>query len=158
AAPERHDAGMCVAEAVTHDTPWLSGGPILLNPGLVAIIGSRGSGKTALADIIATGANVASPQSLETSFLHRASSPVDHLGAASVQLRWGDNTKLIRSLSPAQADDDRQDEEGVRYLSQQFVEQLCSAEGLAVELRREIERVIFEATDPVERLDADSFD
>jgi len=38
------------------------------------------------------------------------------------------------------------------------VEQLCSAEGLAEELRREIERVIFEATDPADRLDADSFE
>lgn len=158
AAPERHDAGMCVAEAVTRGTPWLTGGAVPLNPGLVAIIGSRGSGKTALADIIATGANVTSPRTLESSFLYRASSPVDHLGDATVELRWGDDTKATRRLNPGEFDDVWQDGEGVRYLSQQFVEQLCSAEGLAVELRQEIERVIFEATEPTERLDADSFD
>jgi hypothetical protein len=33
----------------------------------------------------------------------------------------------------------------VRYLSQQFVEELCSASGLTDGLLREIERVIFEA-------------
>lgn len=157
-ALERHDSAMCVAEAITHGTPWLSSGPILLNPGLIAIIGSRGSGKTALADIIATGANVASPQLLESSFLYRASSPTDHLGDAEVELRWGDGSRARKRLRPDPFDDVSQEGEKVRYLSQQFVEQLCSAEGLAVELRREIERVIFEATHPVDRLDADSFE
>ena len=46
--------------------------------------------------------------------------------------------------------------EHVRYLSQQFVEQLCSAQGLAVELRQEIERVIFESTE--KRLNTKSFE
>ncbi len=32
-----------------------------------------------------------------------------------------------------------------RYLSQKFVEELCSATGMTDELLREIERVIFEA-------------
>lgn len=45
----------------------------------------------------------------------------------------------------------------VCYLSQQFVDRLCSTGGLAKELRREIERVIFEQTDPTERYEADSF-
>ena len=53
---------------------------------------------------------------------------------------------------------DEEGNEGVRYLSQQFVEQLCSSAGLAVELRREIERVIFEAIDPLERLDTHTFE
>src|SRR5882672_7213346 len=35
--------------------------------------------------------------------------------------------------------------ERVRYLSQQFVEELCSSSGLTDGLLREIERVIFEA-------------
>jgi energy-coupling factor transporter ATP-binding protein EcfA2 len=158
AAPERHDAGLCVAEAITHGTPWLMSGRVRLNPGLVAIIGSRGSGKTALADIIAAGANVSSPHALGSSFLSRASSPVNHLGDARVELRWGDGSVTASRLSRVLPDNGCQDGECVRYLSQQFVEQLCSAQGLAVELRQEIERVIFEATDPGDRLDADSFE
>jgi hypothetical protein len=158
APPGRHDAGACIARVATSCAPWLAGGPIALNPGLVAIIGSRGSGKTALADILAAGADVASPHALESSFLCRASRPVNFLGKALVELTWGDGTTAVRRLCPDGDETGAPAPEGVRYLSQQFVEQLCSAEGLAVELRREIERVIFEATEPTDRLDADSFE
>ena len=54
------------------------------NGGLVAIIGARGSGKTALADIVAMGAHATDAGTGEASFLKRASSPFDHLGAATV--------------------------------------------------------------------------
>ncbi len=37
------------------DAPWMTTPVIPLNPGLVAIIGARGSGKTALADMFAAG-------------------------------------------------------------------------------------------------------
>src|SRR3546814_16389340 len=37
------------------DAPWMKTSTIPLNPGLVAIIGARGSGKPALADMIAAG-------------------------------------------------------------------------------------------------------
>jgi len=58
AAPDRHDASLCIVQAMTCGTPWLAINAIPLNSGWIAIIGSRGSGKTALADIIAIGANV----------------------------------------------------------------------------------------------------
>ena len=48
--------------------------------------------------------------------------------------------------------------EAVRYLSQHFVEKLCSSAGLATELRSAMERVVFESTDPLGRLEADNFD
>jgi ABC-type lipoprotein export system ATPase subunit len=153
--PDRHDASQCIGQIATHQTRWLKNAAIPLNSGLVAIIGARGSGKTALTDIIATGANVTSPLSLDSSFIYRASRPVDHLGSAEVQICWGDGTRESRPLNP---DNYEEGNEGVRYLSQQFVEQLCSSAGLAVELRSEIERVIFEATDPLERLDTDAFE
>jgi ABC-type protease/lipase transport system fused ATPase/permease subunit len=38
------------------DAPWLKIPTVPLNSGLVGIIGARGSGKTALADMIAAGA------------------------------------------------------------------------------------------------------
>lgn len=157
-APGRHDARMCIAQVNTSLTPWLTCGPIPLNPGLVAIIGSRGSGKTALADMLAVGAGVSSPHQVETSFLCRASKPVNLLRKGLVELKWGDGTTIVRKLCPEFDEEEDGVEERVQYLSQQFVEQLCSAEGLAVELRREIERVIFEATSPTDRFDADTFD
>lgn len=153
-APDRHDASLCIARVATHRTPWMKNEAIPLNPGLVAIIGARGSGKTALADIVAVGAHVASPFSLGSSFIYRASQPIDYLGDAEVELRWGDGASERARLKPDYDDQP----ETVRYLSQQFVEQLCSAEGLADALRQEIERVVFEATDPTDRLDADAFE
>jgi hypothetical protein len=90
--------------------------------------------------------------------LKRASSPIDHLERASVSLQWGSGDKSTRLLADAAVDNDPFEPQGVRYLSQQFVERLCSSGGLATELRREMERVVFEATDSTHRFDADSFE
>jgi energy-coupling factor transporter ATP-binding protein EcfA2 len=153
-APDRHDASQCIASVTTRETPWLANSTVPLNPGLVAIIGARGSGKTALADILAIGADVISPLELSSSFIHRATWPVNHLNGAVVQLNWGDGTVIARWLNANQ----ERGAETVRYLSQQFVEQLCSAEGLALELRKEIERVVFDATAPGDRFTAETFE
>ena len=57
---------------------WLATPVIPLNPGLVAIVGARGSGKTALADVIAAGCDAITPaawkasESISPSFLVRA--------------------------------------------------------------------------------------
>ena len=45
----------------------------------------------------------------------------------------------------------------VQYLSQQFVEQLCSADGATDALIREIERVIFTVHSQEDRMGAESF-
>jgi hypothetical protein len=45
----------------------------------------------------------------------------------------------------------------VQYLSQQFVEKLCSSEGLNDALIAEIQRVIFEAHEESERMGAEDF-
>jgi energy-coupling factor transporter ATP-binding protein EcfA2 len=140
-------------------TPWLKTATIELNPGLVAVIGARGSGKTALVEIVAAGASSPWTGLGESSFLKRASSPIDYLENASVELTWADDSRRGRPLRPPRdreaAEDDTAD---VCYLSQHFVEKLCSSAGLAVELRREMERVVFDATDPTERMETDSFE
>jgi hypothetical protein len=152
-APDRHDASQCIAGVSTRKTPWIVNANIPLNAGLVAIIGSRGSGKTALADIVAIGADVGSPLELPTSFIYRASRPVNFLKEAEIHTQWGDGRQEPRWMNIAYD----KGTESVRYLSQQFVEQLCSAEGLAVELRKEIERVVFDATAVEDRLTSETF-
>jgi ABC-type lipoprotein export system ATPase subunit len=134
---------------------WMKKDAVELNGGLVAIIGARGSGKTALADIIAMGAYATDAGKGEASFLKRASSPVDHVGTATVKLAWADDTTTSRRMRPGPA---TEESEFVRYLSQHFVEKLCSSAGLATELRSAMERVVFESTDPLERLEAETFD
>jgi hypothetical protein len=146
---------LTIQKAAFSAAPWMKKSAVEFNAGLVAIVGARGSGKTALADIIALGAHASSAGKGEASFLKRASSPVDHLGAAAVTVNWQDGSTTGRRMLPGFTSDQF---ESVRYLSQHFVEKLCSSAGLATELREAIEHVVFESTDPLERLEADTFD
>jgi hypothetical protein len=123
------------------DAPWTMTPIVELNPGLVAIIGARGSGKTALADIIAHGCDGTSERLSPASFLSRAQ---ELLHGATVTVRWLEGDPSIRNLDGT---DDLSAAEypRVRYLSQKFVEELCSATEMTDELVREVERVICEA-------------
>ena len=126
---------------------WAQTPEIPLNPGLVAIIGARGSGKTALADMIAAGCDAISPlvwsanKNSNPSFLARARELV---GDATVTLTWGGGVETTRSLNGREALSHLSFPR-VRYLSQQFVEDLCSSNGVSDGLIEEIERVILEA-------------
>ncbi len=130
-----------------NDAPWVLTPTIELNRGLVAIIGARGSGKTALADIIAAGCDAILEHPNRGSFLNRAK---DLLVGASVSLQWQDGDETGRSLDGSD-EQDAAEYPRARYLSQQFVEDLCSAQGVTDELMREIERVIFESHPMSER-------
>lgn len=129
------------------DAPWMTTPVIPLNPGLVAIVGARGSGKTALADMIAAGCDSISDEAWNAeewanpSFLIRARPLV---GDGKVKVSWASGEPSIRALDGSDANGPFSYER-VRYLSQQFVEELCSSSGLTDGLLREIERVIFEA-------------
>jgi ABC-type lipoprotein export system ATPase subunit len=141
----------------TSDTPWLQNDAIDLNPGMIAIIGARGSGKTALVDMISSGAHALGGSLGESSFLGRASYPVDYLGSAEVQLTWNDTSTSEASLNPRFSEESEDDLGEVCYLSQHFVSQLCSADGLATELRNEMERVVFDSSDSTDRYETSSF-
>lgn len=140
-------ASQIIDEVTIEDAPWARTPTVHLNPGLVAIIGARGSGKTALADVIATGCDSYEESDEHPSFLARAR---EHLSGSRVTLKWssGDDTVTRPLDSPVNWASDAYPR--ARYLSQQFVEELCSIEGMPA-LIREIERVIFEAHPSLER-------
>lgn len=129
------------------DAEWATTPDIPLNPGLVAIIGARGSGKTALADVIAAGCDAITPdgwnadENISPSFLARARRLV---GAATATLTWAGGATVTRALNGSDANGHLSFPRA-RYLSQQFVEELCAAKGVADGLVDEIERVIFES-------------
>ncbi len=149
-----------IAQVDIESAPWAATNSVPLNSGLVAIIGARGSGKTALADIIAAGCDAISAsarvadEDISSSFLVRARPLV---GEAKVKLTWGSGEPSRRHLDRRDADDATAYPRA-RYLSQQFVEELCSAKGASEGLVREIERVIFEAHAEEGRDGAYSFD
>jgi energy-coupling factor transporter ATP-binding protein EcfA2 len=132
---------------------WLSTPSINLNRGLVAVIGARGSGKTALADLVAAAAYALTPHLSPTSFVKRAS---EHLAGQTSTLTWEAGEPTSLGLDHIDFGD-LVDAPRVLYLSQHFVEQLCSAEGIEDELLREIERVVFQAHPLEDRMGATSF-
>lgn len=133
---------------------WFPNELVPINPGLVAIIGARGSGKTALADVIAAAAGSESPFSNPTSFLSRAGSL---LKDAIATVDWTDDSRTIRALGIAAQPGGLEVLPSVRYLSQQFVEHLCASDGLSDDLIAEIERVVFASWPVGQRLGATFF-
>src|SRR5260370_2791737 len=129
------------------DAHWAATPEIPLNSGLIAIIGPRGSGKTALADVIAAGCDAITPaawaaeDNASPSFLARARQLICD---ATATLNWGSGTTSTRHLDGRDADEPMSFPRA-RYLSQQFVEELCSSNGISDSLVEEIERVIFES-------------
>jgi energy-coupling factor transporter ATP-binding protein EcfA2 len=145
--------GNSIEAASFTDADWLRPDVVPINGGMVAIIGARGSGKTALADLIATGGFGVSKQLSGSSFLKRAAA---FLQNSRVKLTWENGSETENAVASAEMED-LLDASHVQYLSQQFVERLCSSEGLNDELIAEIQRVIFEAHDDSDRMGTEDF-
>jgi ABC-type lipoprotein export system ATPase subunit len=141
------------------NTEWCETPRIRLNPGLVAIIGARGSGKTALAEIIAYGcdatSNDKSTSERDRSFIIRAKNELQN---SSVTLNWlsDDREPVSRELDKEFWSSDKYPM--ARYLSQQFVDELCSSDGVTDKLLKELERIIYSSHDVNQREGTNDFD
>lgn len=147
--PSQYDAARVIRRVrVTNSKGWFDERPIDLSPGLVSIIGQKGSGKSGLAELIAYAAG--SWKREEDNFIDRAGT---HLAGAAIELEWGDgHVSRVVLHQPADADNE------VRFLSQAFVERLCRQESGGKELVREIETVVFNSLDVTETLSASDFE
>ncbi|MDM8011862.1 MAG: AAA family ATPase [Parasphingorhabdus sp.] len=139
--------GALPSQVISHFTiegaTWAATPSLPLNPGLVTIIGARGSGKTALAELIVAGCD-AVPLPLDAhkqSFLFRARK---FLTEATVEIVWASEEADKRSIVDATEQDNFQIQRA-QYLSQQFVDRLCSSDGVSDELLKEVERVVFDS-------------
>lgn len=149
-APEYHDqARVITSVTLANGNGWFANGEIPLNPGMVSIIGQKGSGKSALADLIALAAGSWDSKD-NASFLLRAGS---HLQGLEIKLQWADG-----NASSGRVGDAASNTQEVRYLSQNYVERICAKDGITKELVREIETVIFHYLDPTDTLNASDFD
>jgi hypothetical protein len=126
---------------------WLSSCNIPLNPDLAAIIGNKGSGKSALADVIALLGN--SKQKDHFSFLSPKrfrAKPKELAKHFTGQLTWCDQAK---SESMALSDDTESTAvELVRYIPQAHFEKLCNdhVSGRSDVFENELRGVIFDHT------------
>jgi hypothetical protein len=131
---------------------WFSGS-VPLNSGLVAVIGKKGSGKSALADVIGLLGNAATQN--EFSFLSdsRFLNPKHRLGQQfEATLTWRSGEVESRRLD---ADPDSDQPERVKHIPQNYLERICAEiqESSARTLfDTELESVIFSHIPPADRL------
>lgn len=148
-APDYHDQARVITSVSLSDGQgWFEDVEVPLNAGMVSIIGQKGSGKSALADLIA----YAGGDWIEddpTCFLRRAN---PYLDGMSVTLQWAEGVPTSAHIGRGQ-----HPEKLVRYLSQDYVERICARDGITRELVREIENVIFSYLDPTDTLNASDF-
>jgi ABC-type lipoprotein export system ATPase subunit len=145
-----------IDKVVIMDAPWLKTTELTLNDGLIAVIGPKGSGKTALADIVAHAAGAEIQD--EASFLLKAK---DFLGNAQATLSWHDGSTKGKRLTDLEQGFEAElgIPPAVRYLSQQVVDRLCASDSLGRELLDVIEDVVFRSIqDDEKRLGATSFE
>ncbi len=136
---------------------WLQG-EVPLNPGLVAVIGNKGSGKSALADCIGLLGSCTNSTAFsfleEERFRHPKTGRAQHVEAT---MHWHDGEPRIRGLHEEIAPDEP---ERVKYLPQLFVEKVCNdlASPGGGEFEQELKKVVFSKVAPADRLGRHSLD
>ncbi len=137
---------------------WLDGCALEFNPDLVAIIGNKGSGKSALADIIALLGQ--SQQNAHFSFLTRdrfrgkSGEPAKFFRGTLQWLAGADGSLLLSE------DPEPEQVELVRYIPQGRFEALCNdhVSGRSNEFERELRSVIFAHVPVSQKAGATNFD
>jgi len=136
---------------------WFNG-TVPINPGLVAIIGNKGSGKTALAEALGLLGNCESASSF--SFLsERKFRQAKNNKAREFEgtLTWRNGHPVVRKLSePTDADMPRD----VSYIPQSYLEEICNEVNNQPggQFDAELKSVIFSHVAEHKKLDADSLD
>lgn len=133
---------------------WFEDLEIPLNSELVSIIGHKGSGKSAVSDIIAMCSDA--DHSSDYIFLHKNKFKKKGLAdrfSASIEFESGSKTEyreLFHTIDDSQ-------ERLVRYLPQSYFEKVCNEIGKVDAFRNEIEKVVFQYVPNENRLGKTSF-
>ncbi len=113
---------------------------IPLNSGLVAIIGRKGQGKSALTDIIALCGKT-KVASKDFSFLNKDKFRKKALAKNYLaNLTWVDKNKFEENLD---SEVNPTEVERVKYLPQKYVETICNEDGVSTQFQKEVNKVIF---------------
>lgn len=135
---------------------WFNPFEIAINPALVAIIGNKGNGKSAITDIIGLLGNSMNVQ--EFSFLNdkkfRKKKPVNLSEHFEATLTWINNNTEHKVLSE---NPNLANVEKVKYIPQNFLEKLCNED--VADFEKELRKVIFShipIQDRIEQPDLDS--
>jgi ABC-type lipoprotein export system ATPase subunit len=144
-------------EGATIGEVWFDN-TIPLNSGLVAIIGNKGKGKSALTDIIGLLANTKHNPDFtflsSTNFRQQRDNKARHFKAT---LTLASGTPVTRGL---EENVDETQPELVKYIPQNFLEKICTQLGKIEEsdFDRELKKVIFSHVDNAYRLEQPALD
>ena len=142
-----------IDQPVNKETKWFDF-DIPLNPSMVAVIGNKGSGKSAFSDII--GHLCCCNTMDNASFLNDRrfrKAPKKYANNYSATLTWFDCETRTDSLAASQ---NKSAIEDAQYLPQKYIEDVCNDFGDT--FQREIDKVIFSYVDKAERGDAQNLD
>jgi predicted ATPase len=141
----------------TVDDVWFDNFHIELNSALVAIIGNKGGGKSAITDIVGLCGNT-HQDPINFSFLNntkfRKVKPLNLSERFEATLTWMDGTSITKRLNE---NPDKVLAERVKYIPQNFLERLC-ANVESDEFEKELKQIIYSHTPNDKRLGKSSLD
>lgn len=128
---------------------WFDNMAIQLNPGLVAVIGNKGSGKSALTDIIALCADTTNQNwAFLTLAKYRMPKPYNRSKQTEAYIQWeDDSSSAIKTLDMST---ELTKPERVKYIPQNFLETLCTTED-DQKFESELKKIIFQYLTPAQR-------
>ena len=144
------------ASNATMSEIWFDNVKIPLNPGLVAVIGNKGSGKSALTDIVALCADTTNQNwAFLTSTKFRMTKPYNRSKQTEASIQWFDGShSAIKTLDMPS---DTTQPERVKYIPQNFLETLCTTEDDR-EFESELKKIIFQYLEPAQRFGFNDLD
>ncbi len=143
--PNKYIQNVSVAKtAVKFEETWFDSVTVPFNHGLVAIIGNKGSAKSALTDLVGLLGN-SYCEELDYSFLHKDkfhAKPEMKSKHFLATLLWEDAKKIAKQMD---GKSDSTEPELVKYIPQKFFEKICNeiAKGNFAQFDSELESVIF---------------
>lgn len=157
-SPYKFIKGLQINRTATATMPekWFDSIDIPLNPGLVAVIGNKGSGKSALTDIVALCADTATQNwSFLTPSKFRMTKPYNRSKQTEASIEWFDKShSTIKTLDMSS---DTTQPERVKYIPQNFLETLCTTED-DNQFESELKKIIFQYLEPAKRYGRNDLD
>ncbi|WP_029272943.1 TrlF family AAA-like ATPase [Flavobacterium sp. KJJ] len=136
------------------DGVWFKKQKAFINPELTVVIGNKGKGKSAITDVIGLCGN--SHRQRDFSFLNKKKFRKKDLAKNFESiLLWYDGNENRKNLND---EIDENSIEKVKYIPQNFFEDLCNNIDDDKAFKKEINDVVFRHIDETERLNKNSFD
>jgi len=152
-----HSFAIKKEEGAIFDEIWFSKNPkIVINPGLVSIIGNKGSGKSSIADTLGLLGNT--QQSSHFSFLHptkfrdKKDNKAKHFKAT---LKWESSDFSEKNLND---DIDGSAVETIKCIPQNYLEKICTEQLEGNLFNDELKKVIFSHVSAAEKLNFNKLD